>query len=326
MIDKDLLLELKRRKNLLAFSAGVDSTALFFLLLESNIDFDIAIVDYNRRESSKEEIEYAKKLSKKYSKQIYIKSVKIETGNFEKEARDIRYSFFEEIIEKEGYENLITAHQLNDRVEWFFMQFTKGAGVCELLGIKESENRGGYRVIRPLIKTSRERIYSYLAKNNILYFEDRSNENQKYRRNYFRHNFTNRLIEEFEKGIVTSFEFLSKDIDSLNLDIEIFNKKRLYVFKDIVNSIKIVDRIFKKEGILLSKKQKDEIESNKECVISHKLAISYEDGFVYIAPYLKVDMDKKTRDRYRRAKIPPKIRSYIKYEEIDIMAIEEFRA
>ncbi|NLN13488.1 MAG: tRNA lysidine(34) synthetase TilS, partial [Arcobacter skirrowii] len=42
--------EIKSSKNLLAFSAGVDSTALFFLLLNSNIPFDIAIVDYNIRE------------------------------------------------------------------------------------------------------------------------------------------------------------------------------------------------------------------------------------------------------------------------------------
>ena len=44
---------IKNQKNLLAFSAGVDSTALFFLLLEQNIPFDIAIVNYNIRFSRK---------------------------------------------------------------------------------------------------------------------------------------------------------------------------------------------------------------------------------------------------------------------------------
>ena len=59
-------------KNLLAFSAGVDSTALFFLLLEQNIPFDIAIVNYNVRVQSKEELAYAKELAIKYSKNIYL--------------------------------------------------------------------------------------------------------------------------------------------------------------------------------------------------------------------------------------------------------------
>ena len=49
---------LKNKKNLLAFSAGVDSSALFFLLLEHGIKFDIALVNYGTRETSdKEEIQ-----------------------------------------------------------------------------------------------------------------------------------------------------------------------------------------------------------------------------------------------------------------------------
>lgn len=67
--------EIKSSKNLLAFSAGIDSTALFFLLLNSNISFDIAIVDYNIREQSKEEVAHAKKLSKKSLIKKYIKKI-----------------------------------------------------------------------------------------------------------------------------------------------------------------------------------------------------------------------------------------------------------
>ena len=111
---------IKNQKNLLAFSAGVDSTSLFFLLLKQNIPFDIAIVNYNLREQSKDEISYAKELALKYNKKIFLKDIKLEnSSNFEKTARDIRYKFFEEIISKNSYENLITAHQLNDKLEWF---------------------------------------------------------------------------------------------------------------------------------------------------------------------------------------------------------------
>ena len=46
---------LKGKKNLLAFSAGVDSSALFFLLLEHDIKFDIALVNYGTRETSDKE-------------------------------------------------------------------------------------------------------------------------------------------------------------------------------------------------------------------------------------------------------------------------------
>ena len=92
-------LKINTSKNLLAFSAGIDSTALFFILLENNIEFDIAIVNYNLREQSKIEVQYAKDLAKKYNKKCFIKDVKSENiSNFEKEARDIRYKFFNELI------------------------------------------------------------------------------------------------------------------------------------------------------------------------------------------------------------------------------------
>ena len=102
---------IKNSKNLLAFSGGVDSSALFFLLLNHKIDFDIAIVNYNTREQSKDEIEYALNLAKEYKKEIFIKDVKLEnSSNFEKNARDIRYIFFEQIIKET---TLDTTFQIN---------------------------------------------------------------------------------------------------------------------------------------------------------------------------------------------------------------------
>ncbi len=45
---------IKNQKNILAFSAGVDSVALFFLLLEQNISFDIAIFCHYLKAQSKD--------------------------------------------------------------------------------------------------------------------------------------------------------------------------------------------------------------------------------------------------------------------------------
>ena len=67
--------EIKNQKNLLAFSAGIDSSALFFLLIEKDIPFDIAIVNYNLRAQSNDEVSYAKELAKKYNKESHRISV-----------------------------------------------------------------------------------------------------------------------------------------------------------------------------------------------------------------------------------------------------------
>ena len=65
MLHEATLSYLKTRKNLLAFSGGGDSTALFFLLLEQGIPFDIVLVNYQTRPQSDEEEAYAKTLEKR---------------------------------------------------------------------------------------------------------------------------------------------------------------------------------------------------------------------------------------------------------------------
>jgi len=121
--------QFKDKKNLLAFSGGVDSTALFFLMQEAGVSFDIATVDYGIRQESKDEVAYAKTLAAKYNKKLFLHEAKKIETNFEHTARKVRYSFFDKVIESCGYENLITAHQLDDRFEWFLMQLGRGAGI-----------------------------------------------------------------------------------------------------------------------------------------------------------------------------------------------------
>ena len=314
---------IRNQKNLLAFSAGVDSTALFFLLLEQNIPFDIAIVDYNLRAQSKDEIVYAKELAFKYNKSIYTKDVKLEnSSNFEKTARDIRYKFFEKIISENSYENLITAHQLNDKLEWFMMQLSKGAGLVELIGFNEYEQKENYKIYKPLLNITKDELENYLKINNHKYFIDESNFDEKYKRNYFRHSFSNRFLENFSDGVKKSFEYLQNDLNSLNIqykpikqieDLEIFLNQN----DDNLN-IRTIDLSLKRRGILLSSAQRNEILKQKEITISHKINISILEDYIWIAPNCSEIMDKKFKELYRTNSIPRNMRSYIFKENIDL--------
>jgi len=314
---------IKNQKNLLAFSAGVDSTALFFLLLEQNIPFDIAIVDYNLRIQSKDEIAYAKELANKYNKEIFIHEAKLEsTSNFEKKARDIRYSFFEQIITKNSYENLITAHQLNDKLEWFMMQLSKGAGLVELIGFNEFEDKDNYKIYKPLLNITKEELENYLKKNNHKYFIDLSNFDEKYKRNFFRHNFSNKLLDEFSCGIKKSFEYLQNDLESLNIqnnpikkieELEIFSNQ-----KDDNLNIRTIDLSLKRRGILLTSCQRNEILRQKEITISHKINISILENNIWIVPFCNEKMDKKFKEICRINKIPKNVRSYIFSKKIEL--------
>ncbi|KLD98585.1 tRNA lysidine(34) synthetase TilS [Aliarcobacter butzleri] len=314
---------IKESKNLLAFSAGVDSSALFFLLLKQNIPFDIAIVNYNVRVQSKNEVNYAKELALKYNKQIFIKEVKLETtSNFEKMARDIRYKFFEEIIDENSYEILITAHQLNDKLEWFLMQLTKGAGLIELIGFNEFEQKENYKVYKPLLEITKKELENFLKQENIKYFIDNSNFDEKYKRNYFRHNFSDKLLSEYTNGIKKSFKYLQDDINSLNIEItpiKSFNELEIYQNQNDNNlNIRIIDNSLKKRGFLLSSAQREEILKQKEITISHKINISIKEDFIWICPNISSIMDKKFKEMCRINKIPKNVRNYIYYKKIDI--------
>ena len=58
------LCELKKAKALLAFSHGIDSTALFHLLRQNNINFACALINYKTRPQSLNEYISARALCK----------------------------------------------------------------------------------------------------------------------------------------------------------------------------------------------------------------------------------------------------------------------
>ena len=331
-------LELLRRseKNLLAFSGGNDSSALFFILKERDIEFDIAIVDYGIRESSKYEIEYAKELCQKYNKTCHtMKSMKI-NSNFELEARRIRYDFFHSLISQYGYENLITAHHFNDRLEWFFMQFTRGCGLNTLLGFKEIEriyrDNISYNLIRPLINIEKNMLVDYNNKHHIKYFYDSSNDDSKYLRNLFRKHINDLFTQRFYDGMRKSFEYLKYEYDYLYPNIIICEDNNLFYTKksshmNLNHQIHTIDILSKRLGYVMSAAQRNEIikmldssSSIKECIMGDRIIIAKNDDYLFVAQNLKstIKIPKSYRDRYRKEHIPPTIRKiiYITYDRM----------
>jgi len=315
---------LKAKKNLLAFSAGIDSSALFFLLIENNIPFDIALVNYGIRENSDKEEAHAHNLAKQYTLTCHsIKAPKYES-HFEQNARNFRYDFFEKLIEEHGYNNLLTAHQLNDQVEWLLMRLTKGAGVSELIGLEAVSEHKSYTLIRPLLAYSKEELLQYLKENDHPYFIDESNSDEKYERNRFRKAFSDSLVAEFKEGLKRSFKYLQNDKDILKEKFETYysdKKLRIIKINDHQIKSKAVDLALKSLGYLLSASQRQEIAKETSLVIGGEWAIEMQDDLLFISPYLKIDMPKKFKELCRVKKIPSKIRPYLYHEGIDISVL-----
>jgi tRNA(Ile)-lysidine synthase len=327
--DKKLFLSsflfLKNKKLLLAFSGGIDSSALFFLLQDAGFKPDLAIVDYGIREQSKDEVSYAKQLAVDYNCICHaIKAPRFES-HFEANARAFRYEFFENLIEEHGYDILLTAHQLNDQLEWLLMRLAKGAGVCELIGLQGIAQKTDYTIVRPLLEYSKNELQDYLENNKYRYFIDESNNDESYERNYFRKYYSNSLIEKYKDGIRRSLKYLKDDIFILEDRFEtVFAYKELRVIKiyDTRLKVKAADLALKELGYLLSAAQREEIEKNEHLVIGGIWAIGLSVDKLYIAPYYKAVLPKEFKEKCRLASIPPLVRGYWYMENLDKIAIQ----
>ena len=326
MLSAPVLRKLKSGRNLLAFSHGVDSTALFYLLDEAGVKFDLAIVNYNIRAQSKDEVASARDLAAKFNKQIYVKNVHLGESNFEHEARAARYDFFAEICREQGYENLILAHQFDDKFEWFLMQLGRGAGLNELLGMQELEAREDYVIARPLLGVRKCELERFLRERNLKYFTDETNLTDRFKRGFVRAKFSEPFLDEYFSGVKKSFEFLAAD--ALSLTPEISNPvAKIYLIKRGRGELRGVDQACKRLGLVLSSAQRNEcarcLENSAGCVLGGKVAVGAGKNFILVTPYIKAAMDKKFKEACRRLAVPPINRGFLFAEGVDLALFEE---
>lgn len=326
MLSAPVLRKLKSGRNLLAFSHGVDSTALFYLLDEAGVEFNLAIVDYNVRSQSKDEVASARDLATKFHKQIYVKSVRLGASNFEHEARTARYEFFGQICREQGYENLILAHQFDDKFEWFLMQLGRGAGLNEMLGMQELEAREDYVIARPLLGVRKCELERFLRERNLKYFTDETNLTEQFKRGFIRAKFSEPFLDEYFGGVKKSFEFLATD--ALSLTPEISNPApKIYLIKRGRGELRGVDQACKRLGLVLSSAQRNEcarcLENSAGCVLGGKVAVGAGENFILVTPYIKAAMDKKFKEACRTLKIPPINRGFLFAAGADLALFEE---
>ena len=176
----------------LALSGGLDSMFLFQLLLtyqkELGIELFLAHVNHKQRPESDKEENELRKLAEQAGVPIYVACF---TGDFsEANARQFRYEFFREVMEKTSSTALVTAHHADDQVETIFMRLIRGVRLQHLSAIKERQIFAKGELIRPLL--------SFYKKDfpKIEHFEDSTNKENHYFRNRIRNLYLPQLGKE----------------------------------------------------------------------------------------------------------------------------------
>ncbi len=213
---------LKDKKLLIAISGGLDSVVLTQLLSELNFDISLAHCNFQLRgkESDLDE-DFVKLLSQKTSNQIF--TIKFDTEKFSKNnkfstqiaARELRYNWFQELIEKHNFDFVLTAHHADDNLETFLINLTRGTGLDGFTGIPKINGN----IVRPLLAFSREEISTYAKSNNIDWREDASNTSTKYIRNKIRHQIVP-LLKEINPNLLETFAKTSKNLQESKQIIE----------------------------------------------------------------------------------------------------------
>ena len=175
----------------LALSGGLDSMFLFHLLStyqeELGIELFLAHVNHKQRPESDNEEHELRKLAEQVGVPIYVAHF---IGNFsEANARQFRYKFFREVMEKTSSTALVTAHHADDQAETIFMRLIRGVRLQHLSAIKEIQEFDKGKLIRPVL--------SFYKKDfpKVEHFEDRTNKEN----HYFRNRVRNLYLPQLEK-------------------------------------------------------------------------------------------------------------------------------
>ncbi len=196
-----------KKKVLLAVSGGVDSVVMCHLFHESKFPFAIAHCNFQLRgkESNGDE-RFVKELAKKYGVEFFSKKFDTKTKSKQEKisvqlaARELRYEWFERLLNEKGFVLVATAHQLNDNIETIIYNITKGTGIRGLRGIPVRQ----VRFIRPLLFATRNEIEDYANKRELKFREDSSNADDKYVRNKIRHHVIP-MLKEINPSLENTF-------------------------------------------------------------------------------------------------------------------------
>jgi tRNA(Ile)-lysidine synthase len=96
--------------------------------------------------------------------------------------RDLRYRLMAKACRQHGLGGLATAHHQDDQAETFLIRLGRGSGVDGLSSMAPDQTRGGMRLLRPLLDIPRAALSAYLARHDVAFIRDPSNEDDSYLR------------------------------------------------------------------------------------------------------------------------------------------------
>ena len=215
-----------------AVSGGVDSICLLYWLAELKMNVTALHVHHHLRSQADVEAEYVTEVCRKLEIPCHVfhwTDPKPETG-IEAAARTARYKFMTDFCHENEIGILMVAHQADDQIETFLMNLGRGSGVNGLSAMRAVSYRDGIKLVRPLLNVFRRQLIEYCDVNNIRYFSDEMNFDDKYTRVKIRQN--RHLLSDklgiSDERILLAIENLGRARDALDGDVGVRVQSVMY--------------------------------------------------------------------------------------------------
>lgn len=207
------------QKVLVALSGGADSVALLCVLLQLGYTCEAAHCNFHLRgeESDRDEM-FVRHLCEARNVPLHVTHFETEEYarrngiSIEMAARKLRYDWFDEMLELTHSNVVAVAHHLDDSVETYLLNLSRGTGINGLKGIAP---KNGY-VVRPLLDATRQEILEYLDMIQQPYVTDSTNLQDIYVRNKIRLDIIP-LFEEINPSFSQTVAETSKRLQEVSM-------------------------------------------------------------------------------------------------------------
>jgi len=128
--------------------------------------------------------------------------------SIEMAARELRYERFRQICKEQGFDAVAVAHNANDNAETMVLNLLRGTGTRGLRGMGSNAC-----VLRPMLGIGREEIRAWMTDRGLVWREDSSNSDSRFRRNLIR----GEVFPLFEKINPSFVRTLNEDMKRIAL-------------------------------------------------------------------------------------------------------------
>ena len=204
-----------------AFSGGLDSSVLLHLLVAESRPFEIIPWHFNHDllDVAERMEQFCIEQAGNLGLEIRVDHLRLEQveSNVEAISRDKRYALFAQ--HTRAGDCILTAHHADDQAETFLLNALRGSGSAGLRGIARQRKLGDALLLRPLLNFSRSQLEAYASQHELVWFNDPSNQSNRFERNYLRNQVLPLMRTRwpnFQAALTTASELQSEIQDLLD--------------------------------------------------------------------------------------------------------------